>query len=172
MRWAKFLNTFHSPQQRYLSIYTCNFRFFKPWSLDAESLVCTVQQHEHVVCIANCQRWCWRAVFTSNRTGKAKCIGYKLYFETLVLHFWNQFYKRRQRRYPREKLTDSHAIFSHLQTRTQVRFSVRLEDASLLSWLERKDANEVLMFLGQPEMECNSLFLLLFVLPLPFSSHY
>lgn len=123
-------------------------------SLEAESLM-----HSAMTCTGGlycCQRLCWRAVFTSNWTGKATCVGYKLYFERLVLHFWNQFYKRRQWRDPREKIPDSNPIFSRLQTRTQVRFSVRLEDASHLKWLERKDANEVLKFLRWPEVECNS----------------
>lgn len=114
-----------------------------------------------------CQRWCWGAVFTSNWTGKAICIGYKLCFDSSALHFGNQFYKRRQWKDSRKKRTDSNPVFSCLQPTTQVRFSLRLQDDSHLKWLETEDANEVLMFLWWPEGQCNSLFLLLFVLPLP-----
>lgn len=113
----------------------------------SKSLVCGV-------CIADCQTVEGLCLLIIEQE-KATCVGYKLYFKTLVLCFFKQFYKRRQWRDPREKLRDSDPVFSHLQTVTQVRFYIRLEGASHMRFLDRKDTNDVMKFLRWLEAKCN-----------------
>lgn len=54
-----------------------------------------------------------------------------------------------------KNLRDSELVFSHLQTGTQVRFYIRLEGASHIRFLDRKDTNDVMKFLRWSEANCN-----------------